>query len=32
MECGGQVDRDDRIPLLGLKFLNGKEVLDAGIC
>src|SRR3954447_10517864 len=31
MEGGGQVDRDDRIPLIDWKILDGRDVLNAGI-
>jgi hypothetical protein len=30
MERGGQVDRDDRIPPLGWKLLDGGRPLDSG--
>ena len=29
MECGGKIDRDDGVPLLGRKFLDRRDVLLA---
>lgn len=31
MEGGGEVDRDDRVPLLDRKLLDWRDVLDTGI-